>query len=150
MVFGGWDPRGENNWQSTVYLFICLFIYLFILDIFFIYISNVMPFPVSPPPENTLSHPLPLLLWGGSSTHPPTPMSPPFIPVHWGIYQIFIGPRTSPTIGAWQGHHQLLHMQLEPCVLLLSWLSPWELWEVWLVDIVVLPMGLQTPYICCI
>ena len=31
-------------------------------------------------------------------------------------------------------------MQLEPCVLLLSWLSPWELWEVWLVDIVVLPM----------
>ena len=45
-------------------------------------------------------------------------------------------------------------MQLELCVLLGWWLSPWELWAVWLVDIVlpdiallvvVLPMGLQTP-----
>jgi hypothetical protein len=25
------------------------------------------------------------------------------------------------------------------------WFSPWELWKVWLVDIVVLPMRLQTP-----
>jgi hypothetical protein len=25
------------------------------------------------------------------------------------------------------------------------WFSPWALWGVWLVDIVVLPMGLQTP-----
>jgi hypothetical protein len=41
-----------------------------------------------------------------------------------------------------------LHMQLEswvpPCVLFGWWFSPWELWEVWLVDIVVLPMELQT------
>jgi hypothetical protein len=40
-------------------------------------------------------------------------------------------------------------MQLEswvpPCVLLDWWLSTWELWGVWLVDNVVLPMGLQTP-----
>ena len=39
-------------------------------------------------------------------------------------------------------------MQLEPwvppCVLFGSWFSPWELWYLWLVDIV-LPMGLQTP-----
>ena len=32
-----------------------------------------------------------------------------------------------------------------PCVLFGWWFSPWELWKVWLVDIVVLPMGLQTP-----
>ena len=38
-----------------------------------------------------------------------------------------------------------LYMQLELCVLLGWWLSPWELWGIWLVDIVVLPMGLQTP-----
>ena len=25
------------------------------------------------------------------------------------------------------------------------WFIPWELWEAWLVDVVVLPMGLQTP-----
>jgi hypothetical protein len=39
-------------------------------------------------------------------------------------------------------------MQLEPwivpCILSGWWFSPWELWGVWLVDIVVLPMGLQT------
>jgi hypothetical protein len=41
-------------------------------------------------------------------------------------------------------------MQMEPCVLLGWWLSPWELWAggwggVWLLDIVFLPLGLQTP-----
>jgi hypothetical protein len=35
-------------------------------------------------------------------------------------------------------------MQLEPCILLVWWLSSWEVWEVWLVDTVVLPMVLQT------
>ena len=41
-------------------------------------------------------------------------------------------------------------MQLEPCILLCWWLSPWELWGVWLADIVVLSVGLQyplTPYV---
>jgi hypothetical protein len=63
------------------------------------------------------------------------------IHLHWGIYQAFIGPRTSPPIDIWQGH-SLLHMQLEPCVLLGWWLRPWELMGVWLVDIIVLPMGM--------
>jgi hypothetical protein len=40
-------------------------------------------------------------------------------------------------------------MQLEPlvlpCVLFGWWFSPWELWGIWLVDIVGPPMGLQTP-----
>jgi hypothetical protein len=39
-------------------------------------------------------------------------------------------------------------MWLEPrvttCVLFGWWFSPWELWGIWLVDIVVPPMGLQT------
>jgi hypothetical protein len=45
--------------------------------------------------------------------------------------------------------YPLLHMRLEPWVPLyvLSgwWFSPWEVWRVWLVNIVVFPMGLQTP-----
>ena len=69
---------------------------------------------------------------------------PPLDLLYWGIYWAFIRPRTSPSIDAWLGH-PLLHMQLEPCLLLCWWLSSWELWRVWLVDIVVLPMGLQTP-----
>ena len=32
-----------------------------------------------------------------------------------------------------------------PCVLFGWWFSPWEHWEVWLVDIAVLPMRLQIP-----
>jgi hypothetical protein len=62
--------------------------------------------------------------------------------------QDFTGLSASPPIDAWQGH-PLLHMQLEPwvppCVLCGSWFSPWQLWGIWLVDIVVLPMGLQIP-----
>jgi hypothetical protein len=55
-----------------------------------------------------------------------------------------------PSIDAQQGR-SLLHMQVEPwvpqCVLLGWWFSPWELGEggVWLLDIVVLPLGLKTP-----
>jgi hypothetical protein len=38
-------------------------------------------------------------------------------------------------------------MQLEPCVLLYWLFSPWEFWGIWLDDMAVLPMGLQTPSI---
>jgi hypothetical protein len=53
-------------------------------------------------------------------SHLPTHDSPTL-----GHLWIFIGPRTSPSIGTWHSH-PLLHMQLEPCVLLCWWLSPWE------------------------
>jgi hypothetical protein len=42
----------------------------FFLIIFFIYISNVIPFLVLPLPEITYATPLPLLLWGCSLAHP--------------------------------------------------------------------------------
>jgi hypothetical protein len=62
-------------------------------------------------------------------------------------HQAFTEPRASSSIDCQQGH-PLLHMQLEPmvpiCVLFGWWFSPWELWGVRLVDIVVLPTGLQT------
>ena len=38
-----------------------------------------------------------------------------------------------------------LELWVTPCVLFGGWFSSWELWWVWLVDIVVLPTGLQTP-----
>ena len=54
----------------------------------------------------------------------------------------------SPSIGARQGY-PLPHKQLEswvpPCVFFGWWFCPWELSVVWLVNIVVLPMKLQTP-----
>ena len=61
---------------TCIYL---LFFFLFLLDIFFIYISNVIPFPGFPS-KNPLSPPcLPY-----SPTHPLLLLGPG-IPLHWGI-----------------------------------------------------------------
>ena len=67
--------------ESNDLLFICI---SFLLDIFFIYISNVIPCSgSSPPPKKkkpNLSHPLSPC----SPTHP-LPLPGPGIPLHWGI-----------------------------------------------------------------
>jgi hypothetical protein len=75
----------------------------FLLDIYFIYISNVIPFPGSPS-ESPIPYPLPLL------TNPPIPDS---LPCHSPtlVHQAFRGPRVSPTTDDRLGH-PLLHMQL--------------------------------------
>ena len=49
----------------------------FLLDIFFIYISNIFPF-LGLSFRNSLSH-VPLPLWGCSPTHPPTHSLLPFL-----------------------------------------------------------------------
>jgi hypothetical protein len=69
----------ENN-VSLIFPFL-------LLDIFFIYISNVIPSPDPPSPKLPIQSTLPLLFWGCSPTHPPTPASPPHpdIPLHWCI-----------------------------------------------------------------
>jgi hypothetical protein len=112
----------------------------FLLDILCIYISNVNPFPSFP---SGTPYPIPPSL-APPPTQPST--SPPwhFLTLGNGA---FTGPWASPPIDARQGYPRL-HMQLQPWVppfvLFAWWFSPWELWEVWLVDIV-LPIGLQTP-----
>jgi hypothetical protein len=122
-----------------IYLFISI---TFLLDIFFLYISNVILFPGFPF-ENVLFPPYPFPLL----TNLPTPASWPW---HSPIleHRTFTGPRSSPPIGDWPGH-SLLHMQLEPWVppgvFFGWWFSPRELWRYWLIHIVVPPMGLQTP-----
>jgi hypothetical protein len=53
--------------------------FFFKLDIFFIYISNVIPFPSFPPSQkHVITSSLPLLLWRCFSTHPLSPPCPQF------------------------------------------------------------------------
>jgi hypothetical protein len=107
-------------------------------DIFFIYISNVFPFPTFP----SKSPPSP----------PPTPNPQPTHSHSWSWHspilghRTFRGPKASPPIDDSLGH-PLLHIQLEPqvppCVFFDWWFSSKELWGYWLVHTVVPPMGLQ-------
>jgi hypothetical protein len=82
--------------------------FLFLLDIFFIYISNVIPFP-SFSSENPLSlPPLPA----------PQPTHSGFLALAFPYsvgHRTFTGPRASPPIDGRVGHPQL-HMRLEPRV----------------------------------
>jgi hypothetical protein len=111
---------------------------LFSLDIFFIYISNVIPFPGFTSKKPHPNH-LPLL------TNPHTPAS-----LSWDSHslghQAFSGPRASPPFVAQQGN-PLLHMQLEPWVppCILFGLVPGSSRGHWLVHIRVPPMWLQAP-----
>jgi hypothetical protein len=113
-----------------------------LLDIFFIYISNVIPF-LGFPSENLLSPPLP----SPCSRIHPLLLSCPGIPLHWGI---------KPS----QDQRSLLSLMTDKAILcyICSWshesppcipfgwcFSPWELCSYWLAHIVVLPMGLQAP-----
>jgi hypothetical protein len=125
------------------------------LNIFLIYISNVIPFPgPSPPlpPKTSYTIRPSLASMRVFPNHSSTPTSPPLHSLTPGN-QAFPGPRASSPIDAQQGH-PWLHMPLEPwvppCALFDWWFSPWEFWwggkvGSWLVDIAVLPMGLQTP-----
>jgi hypothetical protein len=84
---------------------------------------------------------------GEYTTHSPTSHSQPWHSPTMG-HQAFTGPRAFSPIDV-QQVHTLLHMQLEPwvppCALLGWWISTWEFWGSWLVNIVVLSMGLQAP-----
>jgi hypothetical protein len=82
----GWcrDFKSKRNEPYIdLRLVLCTYIMFFLFDISFIYISNVIPFP-RPPSENPLFHsPYPYFYEGvPPPTHPPTPTSPPSVPLH--------------------------------------------------------------------
>jgi hypothetical protein len=129
-------------WTFFLFFFLGHFIYLH----FKCYPFSWLTFPPPPLPRNSLSHPLCPCFY--ESAHPPTHFCLPTFTFTTLGHQTFTGLRASSPTDVQQAH-PLLHMWLEPwvppCVLLGWWFSPWELWGIWLVDIVVLPMGLQTP-----
>jgi hypothetical protein len=112
--------------SAFTFFYIVLFT-KFLLIIIFIYISSVISFP-SPPPFLNPPTPssLPLLLWGWSSTHPPThsylhALDSPT----WCIYWAFIGPRISLPIDAWQA----ILCYLCSWIHVYSLVDAWKLWE---------------------
>ena len=93
--------RAHTQAYDNLFLYIILYVYSFLLDIFFIYISNGIPFP------------------GFDSE---IPLSSPLTPAHqtthscffpWESptmgHRAFTGTRASPPIGDWRDH-PLLHM----------------------------------------
>ena len=94
-------------------------------------------YPISPSPASmrVLRHP---------PTHPPTLSFLPDLAFPYTGALSLHRTKVSSPLDAIQGH-PLLHMQLEarvPLFVLFGWwFIPWELWGVWLVDIVVLPLG---------
>jgi len=127
-----------SPWLYFFYFFIYFFFLNFFLDIWCICISNVIPFPPLP-------YLFPLLLWGCSHSHTLPPQHPG-IPLHWG---------NEPSEN--QGLLLLMPDNVILCHIcgwshgspyvysLVGGLVPGSSGGVWLVDIVVLPMGLQTP-----
>jgi hypothetical protein len=116
-------------------------IFFFFFDILFIYISHLIPF-LGFPTANPLSHVPSPCFYEGS----------PYPPWHSPTlgHLVFTGPRTSllplmQTVTSSATYATGAMGLVLPCVLFDWWSSPWELCEVWLIDIVVLPMGLQTP-----
>jgi hypothetical protein len=124
---------GYHNKQPFYSL---IFYYL----IFFIYISNVIPFPGFPSKNPLFLYPLPL------PTNPPTPASWPW---HSPTLRqrAFTGLRASPPIDDWLGHLlYICHWRHESHRVLFGWwFSYWEFWGYWLVHIIIPPKGLQTP-----
>jgi hypothetical protein len=127
---GGW------NFILCFSIFIFLFYWIFSLFTFQMLLPFLSPsetlYPILPPPASTR-----VFLHLLTHSHLPALNSPTL-----GHLSRLQRTKELSPIDAWQGH-LLLHMQLEPSVLLCWWLSPWELSGVCLVDIVVLPMGLQ-------
>jgi hypothetical protein len=135
---------------DTIFLvfYIYSFLYYYFYWIFYLFtFQKLFPFLVSPLEINPYPITILLLLRGCFPTHPPNPASTSWHSPILGL-QAFTGPRNSLPVKVLQDH-SLLHMLLEPwvpsCVHFGWWFSPYKLWQVWLVDIILLRLGLQTP-----
>jgi hypothetical protein len=120
-----------------------LIIYLFTFQMIFAFLATPPQLPIP-----SFLSPCPFPLWGCSSTHLPTPacLTAPTSP-YAGASSLH---RTKGLPFQWcqirQSSATYVSRAMIPlCILFGWWFSLWEVWVVWLVDIV-LPMGLQSPW----
>jgi hypothetical protein len=100
-------------------------------------------FPLCKPPILSTFHPASMRVL------PPTLLLPPHCPsisLCWGIKPSQIQGPPLPLMPDKQSSATHLEPWAPSCVLFGWWFSPLELWVVWLVDIVVFPVGLQTSF----
>ena len=132
--------------SSSTILYHTFFLFFFLIGYFMYLHFKFYPLSWFPFWNPLLSFSLPLLLRRGvpSPTHSLLPPCPG-IRLYWGIEP---SQDQGPPIDARQCRPLYIFgwsHGFPPCVLFGWWLSLWELWGVWLVDFVVLPMGLETP-----
>ena len=135
--------QGEEKADHALYQwFVFCFLFFLLLDIFFIYISNVnIPFPGLPsgnPPHSASMRVLP---------HPPISAFQSWHSPTLG-HRTPKGPRAAPSTDVQQGHplpQTRPEPWVPPCVLFGWWSSPWELLGVWPVDTVAPPWGCKPP-----
>ena len=100
LLFGVWSVPGTEPLAPEVISF-CFFSFSFLLDILFIYISNVIPFPDFPS-GNLLSHLLFPCFYEGALHLPSYSCLPPLHSPTLGVgrHRAFTGPKASPPIEA--------------------------------------------------
>jgi hypothetical protein len=115
--------------------------FLFIFSwIFFLFTFQMLsPFPVSSPQKTFYPSPTSMKVF-------PLPPSCSQIALHWGMEILQDQEPLFPLMTYKVLWYICRWSHGSPCVLLGWWLSSWELWGVWLIDIIVLSMGLQTPF----
>jgi hypothetical protein len=131
----------SHSWE-IIYMYVCIYIFYTYNWIFYLLTFRILsPFQVSLWKLPTPSSLFPTLQSSTSTmvltqdSHCPALAFP------------YTGERASPPTDTWQGH-PLLHMPWVPPGVLFGWrLNSWELWSVWLVDIVVLPMCCKQPHL---
>jgi hypothetical protein len=113
-----------------------------LLDIFFIYISNVILF-TGLLPHKAPYPPSPCLYEGAPLPTHPLLLSCPGIPLHWGIEP----PQAQgPLLPLMSNKNILCHIWVLPCVFFGWWSSSQELWgSGWLTLLLPPSMGLQNP-----
>jgi hypothetical protein len=134
--------EGRRIWQAQTRKYEAHFLKRYFI---YLYFNCYPPSQVFPrPPEAPYPMPPPTDSMKCVPTHQSNHSS---LPSHFYTlgHPAFTGPRASTHIHA-QHCHPMLHIRLEPCVPLWVLLSWWfRPWECCLVDIVVLPIELQTP-----
>jgi hypothetical protein len=158
LTFQDMEESSWNNWgvcklnaPSQLHLLFCFVLFCFVLFCFvnFTGYSIYLQFKLSPFPVSPLQSPIPSPCFYEVATPPtqlPTPASPAQAFSYDGASSLH-RTRTKGFLSHWWqiSPSSASGAMVPPCLLFRCLFKPWGLWGLWLVNIVVLPVGFQTP-----